>query len=199
MSWDRYFSRVRTWLPEPRVLHPYPDARFRATHSRQEPYAGNLQVRICAGGDGLTVVPTATLLEAKMRGPQSRALLSPTCDGPSGRAGVAAIQVIHCAQMRSARDRTSVATHQRWRSYPQSSAHRRGDGEASRSEPAADRAHRKKGCAEKGDPGMVSGCALSVALRASSTALESVLPCFGITNPARNDVTIYTPHTLVFQ
>lgn len=34
MSWDRYFSRVRTWLPEPRVLHPYPDARFRATHSR---------------------------------------------------------------------------------------------------------------------------------------------------------------------
>jgi hypothetical protein len=23
-------------------------------------YAGNLQVRICAGGDGLTVVPTAT-------------------------------------------------------------------------------------------------------------------------------------------
>jgi hypothetical protein len=24
--------------------------------------AGNLQVRICAGGDGLTVVPTATLL-----------------------------------------------------------------------------------------------------------------------------------------
>jgi RNA-directed DNA polymerase len=34
MSWNRYFSRVRTWLPEPRVLHPYPDARFRATHSR---------------------------------------------------------------------------------------------------------------------------------------------------------------------
>jgi len=34
MSWDRYFSRVRAWLPEPRVLHPYPDARFRATHSR---------------------------------------------------------------------------------------------------------------------------------------------------------------------
>lgn len=34
MSWTRYFARVRTWLPEPRVLHPYPDARFRATHSR---------------------------------------------------------------------------------------------------------------------------------------------------------------------
>ena len=34
MSWARYFARVRTWLPEPRVLHPYPDARFRATHSR---------------------------------------------------------------------------------------------------------------------------------------------------------------------
>ncbi len=34
MSWDRYFSRVQTWLSEPRVLHPYPDARFRATHSR---------------------------------------------------------------------------------------------------------------------------------------------------------------------
>jgi group II intron reverse transcriptase/maturase len=34
MSWARYFARVRTWLPEPRVLHPYPDARFRAIHSR---------------------------------------------------------------------------------------------------------------------------------------------------------------------
>ena len=34
MSWARYFARVRTWLPEPRVLHPYPDARFRANHSR---------------------------------------------------------------------------------------------------------------------------------------------------------------------
>jgi RNA-directed DNA polymerase len=34
MSWERYFALVRTWLPEPRVLHPYPDARFRATHSR---------------------------------------------------------------------------------------------------------------------------------------------------------------------
>jgi hypothetical protein len=35
MSWDRYFSRVRTWLPEPRVLHPYPDARFRASGGAQ--------------------------------------------------------------------------------------------------------------------------------------------------------------------
>jgi group II intron reverse transcriptase/maturase len=34
VSWQRYFALVRTWLPEPRVLHPYPDVRFRATHSR---------------------------------------------------------------------------------------------------------------------------------------------------------------------
>jgi RNA-directed DNA polymerase len=29
MSWPRFFALVRTWLPEPRMLHPYPDARFR--------------------------------------------------------------------------------------------------------------------------------------------------------------------------
>lgn len=34
LSWERFFALVRRWLPEPRVLHPYPNARFRATHSR---------------------------------------------------------------------------------------------------------------------------------------------------------------------
>src|ERR1700689_4178697 len=52
MSGARYFSRVRTGLPDPRGLQPYPAARFRPPHSRWEPYAGNLPVRICAGGDG---------------------------------------------------------------------------------------------------------------------------------------------------
>ncbi|MHB1587508.1 MAG: group II intron reverse transcriptase/maturase [Acidiferrobacteraceae bacterium] len=34
LSWARFFHRVHRWLPEPRVLHPYPDVRFRARHSR---------------------------------------------------------------------------------------------------------------------------------------------------------------------
>ena len=38
------------WLPSPRLLHPYPSARFRAKHPRQEPYALAAPVRICARG-----------------------------------------------------------------------------------------------------------------------------------------------------
>lgn len=38
------------WLPKPRILHPWPHDRFAVKHSRQEPYAGNPPVRICAGG-----------------------------------------------------------------------------------------------------------------------------------------------------
>ena len=38
------------WLPQPRILHPWPNQRFAVTHPRWEPYAGKRLVRICAGG-----------------------------------------------------------------------------------------------------------------------------------------------------
>jgi hypothetical protein len=37
--WDRLLPIFTRWLPAPRVLHPYPLARFLATHPRWEPYA----------------------------------------------------------------------------------------------------------------------------------------------------------------
>src|SRR5215471_4257990 len=40
------------WIPRPRVLHPYPERRFAATHPRLEPPAGNPPVGICAGVPG---------------------------------------------------------------------------------------------------------------------------------------------------
>src|SRR5271155_1834633 len=38
-SWTRTTRIFQRWLPAPRVLHPYPIARFLATHPRWEPYA----------------------------------------------------------------------------------------------------------------------------------------------------------------
>ena len=38
-SWDRALRIFKRWIPAPRVLHPYPVARFLATHPRWEPYA----------------------------------------------------------------------------------------------------------------------------------------------------------------
>ena len=46
-------------LPKPRILHPWPSNRFAVKHSRWEPYAGVPPVRICAGGTGVTRLPTA--------------------------------------------------------------------------------------------------------------------------------------------
>ena len=34
ISWTRMLDLATRWLPAPRVLHPYPDARFAATHPR---------------------------------------------------------------------------------------------------------------------------------------------------------------------
>src|SRR5271169_981851 len=39
MSWKRTVRISRRWIPAPRVLQPYPIARFHATHPRWEPYA----------------------------------------------------------------------------------------------------------------------------------------------------------------
>ena len=45
-------SRRDDWLPKPKILHPWPDARFAVRHPRWEPYALIGPVRICAGGVG---------------------------------------------------------------------------------------------------------------------------------------------------
>ncbi len=50
MTWERMKPHVDRWLPPAHICHPQPLARFRATHPRQEPDAGNLHVRICGGG-----------------------------------------------------------------------------------------------------------------------------------------------------
>jgi len=34
VRWDRLSPVLKRWIPQPRILHPYPDARFAATHSR---------------------------------------------------------------------------------------------------------------------------------------------------------------------
>lgn len=50
LTWERMKKFADEWLPKPRILHPWPSQRFAVTHPRWEPYAGNLHVRICAGG-----------------------------------------------------------------------------------------------------------------------------------------------------
>jgi RNA-directed DNA polymerase len=39
VRWDRLAPIFDHWIPAPRVLHPYPLERFRATHPRWKPYA----------------------------------------------------------------------------------------------------------------------------------------------------------------
>jgi RNA-directed DNA polymerase len=43
---ERIARLVEDWLPKPRVLHPWPDARFAVRHPRWEPYARIGHVRI---------------------------------------------------------------------------------------------------------------------------------------------------------
>jgi RNA-directed DNA polymerase len=48
-SWQRMHSLAADWIPQPRILHPYPDKRFAVTHPRWEPCAGIPPARIWAG------------------------------------------------------------------------------------------------------------------------------------------------------
>ena len=48
--WERAARLANDWLPKPRILHPWPDARFAVRHPRWEPYARIGPVRFCAGG-----------------------------------------------------------------------------------------------------------------------------------------------------
>ena len=50
INWERMRLLANTWLPRPRILHPWPNQRFAVTHPRWEPYAGKPHVRFCAGG-----------------------------------------------------------------------------------------------------------------------------------------------------
>jgi RNA-directed DNA polymerase len=50
MTWTRIARLTNDWLPKPRILHPWPQARFAVTHPRWEPYALIGHVRFCAGG-----------------------------------------------------------------------------------------------------------------------------------------------------
>jgi group II intron reverse transcriptase/maturase len=49
-TWERMRKLTEEWIPEPRILHPWPFRRFSVKHPRWEPYAGVPPVRICAGG-----------------------------------------------------------------------------------------------------------------------------------------------------
>jgi len=49
-TWKRVERLADEWLPQPRILHPWPSVRFAVKNPRWEPYAGNPPVRICAGG-----------------------------------------------------------------------------------------------------------------------------------------------------
>jgi hypothetical protein len=49
-TWAQMTGIANRWLPRPHILHPWPSARFVATHPRWEPYASIGHVRFCAGG-----------------------------------------------------------------------------------------------------------------------------------------------------
>jgi len=50
MTWERMAMLANDWLPKPRILHPWPGARFAVRHPRWEPSARIGPARICAGG-----------------------------------------------------------------------------------------------------------------------------------------------------
>jgi group II intron reverse transcriptase/maturase len=49
-TWTRMARLAAEWLPRARILHPWPNERFAATHPRQEPGARIVPAGICAGG-----------------------------------------------------------------------------------------------------------------------------------------------------
>jgi RNA-directed DNA polymerase len=49
-TWERIVKLTDDFLPQPRILHPWPNQRFAVNHPRWAPYAGKPHVRCCAGG-----------------------------------------------------------------------------------------------------------------------------------------------------
>lgn len=50
LTWERMQVHLERYIPKARVLHPWPEARFRVRHSRWEPGALAAPAGICAGG-----------------------------------------------------------------------------------------------------------------------------------------------------
>jgi group II intron reverse transcriptase/maturase len=48
--WERMKKLADDWLPQPHILHLWPNLQFAVRHPRGEPYAGKPHVRFCAGG-----------------------------------------------------------------------------------------------------------------------------------------------------
>ena len=83
-TWERIKRLADDWLPQPRILHPWPARRFAVRHPRWEPYARIGPVRICAGGRSVMSVPTA-ISETSA---QQRAATTQTPRRPIGAGGV---------------------------------------------------------------------------------------------------------------
>src|SRR5258706_507648 len=49
-TWERIKKIAADYLPQPKILHPWPQQRFAVKHPRWEPRAGIPLARICAGG-----------------------------------------------------------------------------------------------------------------------------------------------------
>ena len=52
MTWAKFERRTDGWLPQARILHPWPSQRFDVRHPRQEPGALAVHAGIWAGGAG---------------------------------------------------------------------------------------------------------------------------------------------------
>ncbi len=50
LTWEKFKRIQKEWLPMPRVVHPWPNVRFRRRHPRQEPCAVIPHARISTGG-----------------------------------------------------------------------------------------------------------------------------------------------------
>jgi RNA-directed DNA polymerase len=48
--WECMKKLADDWLPQPHILHLWPNQQFAVRHPRWEPYAGKPHVRFCAGG-----------------------------------------------------------------------------------------------------------------------------------------------------
>ena len=49
-TWERIKTIASDYLPQPKILHPWPQQRFTVTHPRWEPRAGMPLAWFCAGG-----------------------------------------------------------------------------------------------------------------------------------------------------
>ena len=58
-SWERMKKLATDFLPQPKILHPWPGARFAVTHPGVGAVCPNWACTDLGGGRGVTCVPTA--------------------------------------------------------------------------------------------------------------------------------------------